>query len=136
MVHPINACPSRGIISKLEDIVFTKADANWVPYPYEDVLVVTAKVANSFIHKILVDNGSPVNILYWDAYQKTRLTWANLSPTTSPLYRFSGDHVVPEGTIKLVVTLGEHPRVAMIMTKFLAVNYLSTFNGVLGKPPL
>ena len=68
MGHAINACPSRGIISKPEDIVFTKADANWVHHPYKDFLVVMAKVANSFVHKILVDNGSVFNILYWDAH--------------------------------------------------------------------
>ena len=51
-----------------------------------------------------------------------------MGPTTSLLYRFTGDCVVPEGTIKLVVTLGEYPWVATIMTEFLAA-----FNRVLGR---
>ena len=78
-------------------------------YPHEDSLVVTTKIANSLILRMLMDNGSAVNILYYDTYQKVGLTRADLNPTTSPLYWFSGDHVIPEGTIKLVVTLGEHP---------------------------
>ena len=64
MVHTTNECPSRGIISKLEDIVFTKTDANWVHHPREDALVIIAKIANSLIHRILMDNRSAVNILY------------------------------------------------------------------------
>ena len=68
MLHATDACPSWGIISKPEDIVFTKADANWVHHPHEDALVITTKIANSLIHKILVDNGSIVNIFYWDTY--------------------------------------------------------------------
>ena len=85
---------------------------------------------------MLVDNSSVVNILYWNAYQKTELMRADLSPMTIPLYGFTGDHAILEGTIKLAVTLGEHPRVAIIVTKFLTVNCLSAFNGVIGKPLL
>ena len=93
-------------------------------------------MANRLVHRMLVDNGSEVNILYCDAYQKTGLTQADLSPTTSPLYEFSRDHVIHEGTIKRAVTLGKHPQVATITTNFLAVNYPLAFNGVLGRPLL
>ena len=41
--------------------------------------------------------------------------------------------MVPEGTIKLAVTLGEYPRVAKIVIEFLAVNYPLAFNRVLGR---
>ena len=105
-------------------------------HPHEDALVLTTKIASSLIHRMLVDNKSVVNILYWDTYQKIELTRADVSPTTSSLYGFTGDHMIPEGTIKLVVTLGEHPRVATIVTEFLVVNCLSTFNEVLGRPLL
>ena len=99
-------------------------------HPHKDALVIMAEIANSLVHKILVDNGSAVNILYWHTYQKTELTRADLSPMTSPVYKFTGDHVVPEGTIKLVVTLGEYPQVTTIMTEFLPINCLLAFNGV------
>ena len=65
-------------------------------HPHEDALVVTTKIANSLIHRMLVDNGNAINILYWDAYQKIGLTRTDLSPTTSPLYKFTKDHVIPE----------------------------------------
>ena len=52
---------------------------------------------------------------------------------TATLYGFTGGHVTPEGTIKLTITLGEHPQVMTIMTEFLAVNYPSAFNGVMGR---
>ena len=67
MVHSIDACPSMGKISKPEDIIFIKAYANWVHHPYEDAIVITTKIANSLVHTMLVDNGSAINILYWDA---------------------------------------------------------------------
>ena len=90
MVHVTNAYPTRGIILKPKDIVFTKADVNWVNHPHEDALVVTTKISNNLVHMMLVDNGSAINILYWDTYQKTRLTRADLSSMTSPYTGFLG----------------------------------------------
>ena len=121
--HSTFVCSAAGTTLKLSDIVFTKADANWVHHPYEDALVIRAKIGNNLIHRILVDNRNAINILYWHAYQKTGLARADLSPTTSPIYGFTRGHVIPEGTIKLAVTLGGHPRVTTIMTEFLVVNY-------------
>ena len=136
MVHITCSKPPRGYMPQLDDIVFTHADASWVHHPHEDSLVITIEVANSVVHWLLVDNGSVVNILYWDAYQKTGLRRANLTPTISPLYGFTRDSVIPERTIKLVVTLGEPPWMATVMIDFLIVKCSSAFNGVLGIPLL
>ena len=57
-----------GYMPQLDDIVFTQADASWVHNPHEDTLVITTKVANSLVHRLLVDSGSAVDILYWGAY--------------------------------------------------------------------
>ena len=53
--------------------------------------------------------------------------------TTSHLYGFIEDSVIPEGTIKLVVTLGEPPQTASIVINFLTMNCPSAFNGVTGR---
>ena len=58
----------------------------------------------------MVDDGSVANILYLNAYKRMGLAVSNLNPTTSPLYRFTGDHVVPKGTTKLTVTMRKLPR--------------------------
>ena len=51
-----------------DNIVFTEADASWVHNPYQDAMVITTEVANSLVHRLLVDSESAVNILYWGAY--------------------------------------------------------------------
>ena len=86
-----------------------QAVVSWVHHPFEDALVIIAEVAKSLIHRLFVDTGSAVNILYWDAYQKTGRRREDLTSTTSPLDGFTGNTVITEGTIKLVVTLGEPP---------------------------
>ena len=49
---------------------------------------------------------------------------------------FTGDSVIPEGTIKLVVTLGEPTRMATMVIDFLTMKCPSAFNGLLGRPLL
>ena len=134
MVQTTNSSSLGGIMPKLEDIVFTETNASWVHHPHEEALVITIKIANSFIHRLLMDSRSAINILYWDAYQKIDLKQADLRPMTSPLYGFTGKSGTPEGTIKLVVTLGEGPQTVIIVINFLVVNYLLAYNGVLGRP--
>ena len=80
---------------------------------------------------MLVDSGSIVDILYWDAYKRMGLTKNDLSPTTSLLCGFTRDHVISRDTIKLAMTVGEHPRVSIVMTKFVAVDYPLAFNRVI-----
>ena len=105
-------------------------------HPHKDALVVIAKIANNIIHKMLVDNGTVANILFWDVYQKSRLMQVDLGLMTTPLYGFIGDRVIPRGTIKLAATLMEHLQVVAVVIEFLTVNCPSTFNGVIGRPLL
>ena len=85
---------------------------------------------------MLVDDGGAVDIIHLDAYKRMRLTESELSPSTSPLYGFIGDHVVLKGTIKLAVTVEEHPQESTVLTKVLIVDCPSAFNGIIGRPLL
>ena len=84
------------VLRDLEDVVFIEVDARWVNHPHNDALVITARVANNNVHRMLVDNESVVDIIYLGTYKRMGLTESELSPTTLPLYRFIGDHVIPE----------------------------------------
>ena len=95
MVHITSSKPLRGYTPQPDDIIFTYADVSWVYHPHEDALFITAEVANNLVHRLLVDNGSIVNILYWDAYQKAGLRQTDLTLKTSPFYGFTGDSVIP-----------------------------------------
>ena len=81
----------------------------------------------------MVDDGSITDILYLNGYKWMGLAESDLNPTASPLYRFTGDHVFPMGTMKLTVTAGEHPRTSTIVTNFLIVDCPSTINGIIGR---
>ena len=82
-----------------------------------------------------MDNGSAVNILFQTAFKRMNLDEADLQPTSIPLYGFTGDHLIPKGTIQLPVTLGDFDEVTKV-TKFLVVDCPSAFYGILGRPLL
>ena len=67
----------------------------------------------------MVDDGSAVDILYLNTYKRMGLTEDDLDPNSSPLYRFTGDHVVPKRVAKLTITVGEHPQISTVLANFL-----------------
>ena len=93
-------------------------------------------MANNNVHMILVDNGSSVDILYYQAFQKIGLKNNNLRPSPNPIYHFTGDSVIPMGVITLLVTVRECPRESCVMTDFLVIDQPSAFNTVLDRPSL
>ena len=89
-VHKLEKRPPKSFSRELEDIVFTEAHARWVYHPHNDVLVIMMKIGNTNVHRMLVGNGSAVDILYLDAFKRMRLKF--------PLYSFIDDHLMPRGT--------------------------------------
>ena len=84
----------------------------------------------------MVDDGSASHILYLNAYKKMGLTEDDLDPNSSPLYRFTGDYVVPNEVAKLTIIVGEHPQTSTILAIFFVVDAPSAINGIIGRPLL
>ncbi|XP_065023219.1 uncharacterized protein LOC135649050 [Musa acuminata AAA Group] len=103
---------------------------------HDDALVISARVANAQMRRIMVDTGSSADILYFDAFQKLGLARENLSPMHSALTGFTGDSISPLGAITLPLTLGTPPRSKTVMTTFLVVDLPIAYNAILGRPSL
>ncbi|KAL2512216.1 Reverse transcriptase domain-containing protein [Abeliophyllum distichum] len=129
----INGRPSGS--SKVDPISFTEEDMRGVHYPHCDALVVRAVVARNGLGRMLVDNGSSVNIIFSSTYEQMNID-VPLEPSTEPLYGFTGDCVTPKGIICLAVTMGEEPLAAHTFMEFLVVDRRSAYHGVLGRPAL
>ena len=86
--------------------------------------------------RVLVDNGSSVDIMYMTAYQQLRLDPKRLQPFKSPLVSFSGDRIYPKGIISLLVTAGTHPAQVTTQVDFLIVDCPFSYNVILGRPTL
>ena len=91
-------------------MTFSKVDTRGVRQPYNDPLVIMLNIEGFNTKRILVDNGSSTNIIYFPAFQQLKLDEKRLRPFGSPLVSFSGDRVYPKGIITLNVTVEMHPR--------------------------
>jgi hypothetical protein len=88
--RPIKAAKRKPVV-----LSFSEEDAWGVVMPYDDALVVTMIVANHVIHRILVNNESSANILYWPAFQQMEIERDRIKPFGSPLIRFGREQVQP-----------------------------------------
>ena len=69
-------------------ITFTDEDAIRIHHPHDDVIVITLLIADYTTRRVLVDNGSSTDILYYPAFQQMNLGRDQLRPVHSPLVGF------------------------------------------------
>ncbi|RZR71326.1 hypothetical protein BHM03_00004683 [Ensete ventricosum] len=58
---------------------------------HDDALVISARMANVRLKRIMIDTRSSTDILYFDAFQKLGMTNRDLTPMTLTLTRLTGD---------------------------------------------
>ena len=93
-------------------------------------------VANKTIHRVLVNNESSADIIFASAFDKMGIKREKLEPVNAYLRGFSGERVLPLGSIQLVITLGDPSFQATMAIRFLIVDDLSAYNILLGRPSL
>ncbi|XP_040987650.1 uncharacterized protein LOC121235367 [Juglans microcarpa x Juglans regia] len=116
-------------------ISFGDEDCEGVMYPHDDTLVATLLIANYTTRRVLVDNGSSADILFWDAFSRLGINPDKLQPSPSLLKGFSGKAILPMGAITLPVMAGQGTH-TISMTDFLVVKALSSYNAILGRPTI
>ena len=127
-------------VSKLSwldtSITFSDSDLEGCQHPHDDPLVVRAVMANKTVHRVLVDNESSGDIIFVSAFDKMGIGRERLEPVNTHLRGFSGEKVLPLGSIELVLTLGEPLCQATTTARFLIVDAPSAYNMLLGRPSL
>ena len=71
-------------------ITFTDEDAERIHHPHDDATVITLLITDYMTRRVLVDNGSSANILYYPTFQQMRLGGDQLRLVCSPLVGFEG----------------------------------------------
>ena len=117
-------------------ITFTDEDTKRIQHPHDDAIVITLLIADYTTRRVLVDNGSSADILYYLAFQQMRLGRDQLRPVNSPLVGFGGMKVQPVDTIFLSVVVGAYSRQITKDVNFLVVDCSSSYNAIIGRPTL
>ena len=117
-------------------ITFTDEDVERIHHPHDDAIVITLLIADYITRRVLVDNGSSADILYYPAFQQMRLGRDQLRPVNSPLVSFGGMKVQPVDTISLSVVVGAYPRQITKDVNFFVVYCSSFYNAIIRRPTL
>ncbi|XP_074374340.1 uncharacterized protein LOC141714737 [Apium graveolens] len=127
-------CPKRYKPSPSLVLSFSDEDyASNIIRGHQDALVITAKIGTNTVKKILVDNGSSVDILYYHALARMDTGDRNLENTHSPLYGFICNEVKVVGTIGMPVLFDTMPCQVWKIVKFHVISANSSHNAILGR---
>ena len=108
-------------------ITFSNVDLEGCQHPHGDSLVIKAVMANKTVHKVLIDNGSSVDIIFTSEFDKMGIGREKLEPVNGHLRGFFGEKLLPLGSVQLVLTLGESPCQTIMTIRFLIVEAPSSY---------
>ena len=138
MVHRVQLTGSVPTMSRIDNPVigFSEDDARRLHHPHDNALVVSLQIGNYNMHRVLVDNSSSADILYYSIFQQMRIDREQLTPMNAPLVGFRGTKVFLLGAITLSVTTGDYPQQITREVTFLVVDCSSAYNAILGRATL
>jgi hypothetical protein len=114
-------------------ITFSEEDVRLQGFPHNDALVIEANIASWTLGKHLVDNGSSLDIIFANAYDKMELSRNLLWPPDTPLYGFGGRVIHAIVKVLLLVSFGPVQNARTEYLSFDVVEMYYPYNGILGR---
>ena len=100
--------------------------------PHTDPLVVTLKIGQMKVKRVLVDTGSTTDLITTECLRKMKFEEKHLQPLDKPLIGFGGSQVIPLGTIILPVRVGEKNKSRAMPVRFTVVDLTFPYNAIMG----
>nr|GEV42306.1 reverse transcriptase domain-containing protein [Tanacetum cinerariifolium] len=101
----------------------------------EGPLVIEAEIGGHMIHRMYVDGGSSMEILYEHCFNRLRPEIKNqMIPATTSLTGFSSETIWLLGQLKLLVIIGDANHSTRAWMNFMIVRSLSPYNSIIGRP--
>jgi len=118
------------------DLYFTKADLrDVVPHDNDPVVILVVTIGRR-VHRVLIDQGSSTDVMFWSTSNKLKLSPDQLRPYENILYSFAGDQVKVRGHVELRTTITNGTTSRTVNIRYLVVNAPSAYNILLGRPAL
>nr|GEW49945.1 reverse transcriptase domain-containing protein [Tanacetum cinerariifolium] len=101
----------------------------------EGPMIIEAAMGGHCVHRIYVDGGSSLEILYEHCFSKFRPKIKNqLIPANTPLVGFSEEIIWPLGQISLLVRICDEEHSTSAWINFMVVRSPSSYNGIIERP--
>ena len=109
---------------------FSEEDKIGTTQPYDDALLITLRIEDYDVKRVMVDGGSAAEVMYPDFYKALNLKPEDLVPYSSPLISFDGKLVIPKDMIRLPIQTGQE----IVEVNFIVVDTYSPYTVIVGKP--
>nr|GEW20586.1 hypothetical protein [Tanacetum cinerariifolium] len=118
--------------ARIKEIMFPPLTAN---KGTEGPLIIEAKIGGHAVHRIYVDRGSSMEVLYEHCFN---WLWSEIKSqmvlTTTSLAGFSGETIWPLRQFRLLVTIGDAQHYTKAWMNFMRVRSPSPYNSIIGRP--
>lgn len=120
----------------MSPIIFTDEDFHAPDLEQDDSMVITAEIARYEVDKVLIDQGSSVNILYWKTFQQMDLFDDLIVPFPEQIVGFPGERVDTRGYVDLRTRLGTDREGDEKKVRYLLVDANTFYNVLMVHPCL
>ena len=109
---------------------FSEEDKIGTTQPHDDALLITLRIGDYDIKRVMVDGGSAAEVMYPDLYKGLNLKLEDLIPYSSPLMSFDGKLVITKGMIRLPIQTG----LEIVEVNFIVVDTYSSYTTIVSRP--
>jgi len=120
----------------LPPMLCTDEDFQEIDPDHDDPMVITMEIVEYAVMKTLVDQGSSVDILFWDTFKRLHLREEDRVPFREQIIGFSGERVSTKGYVDLITTCGRGSKIKKIKIRYLVVDASTSYNVLLGRSSL
>ena len=121
--------PEKKMRTDQELITFGDEDLKGTIQPHDDALVVTTRISGFLVKRVMMDQGSGVDVMYLDLFKGLGLKNQDLIMYDTSLISFDGRVVIPECQISLPVNMEGKE----VMVTFIVVSSFSSYTAILGR---
>ena len=95
--------PKRAKMNFHPTLSFSEEDKIRTTQPHDDALLITLRIGDYNVKRLIVDGGSAAEVMYPAFYKGLNLKLEDLMPYSSPLMSFDMKLVIPKGMIRLPI---------------------------------
>ena len=125
-----NSEPKKAKMSIQLALSFFDEDKVKIIRPHDDALVITLRIGRYDVKRVMVDQGSGVEIMYPDLYKGLNLRPKDLTAYDSPLVSFDGKVVIPRGQIRLPMQASSE----VVKVDFIMVDAYPPYTTIVARP--
>jgi len=119
-------------VRSMPPITFTDDNFKALDPDHDDLMVISIE-AEYGIGKLLVNQGSSVNILYWKTFQRMNLSEDLIVPYNEQIVDFSGKRVDTRGYLDLRTRIGSRKNDREVRVRYILVEANISYNVLLGR---